>query len=46
MICVVEWKRSFCALKPLQIRFIGVKYHEYSIFMSNLCGQPILIFFS
>ena len=41
MICAVEWKRFNSALKILKIGFIGV-FH----FLRNLCGKPVLIFFS
>ena len=40
MICAVEWKRLFSALKIFKIAL------QYSIFLRNLCGKPILIFFS
>ena len=39
MICAVEWNHLFCDLQSFKISFI------YSIFLRNLCGQPVLIFF-
>ena len=45
MIFAVEWKCSFCALKSFNNRLYKGTL-KYSIFIRNLCGQPILIFFS
>ena len=45
IICAVEWKRLFSVLKNLQNHlFRGTL--KFSIFLRNLCDQPILIFFT
>ena len=44
VICAVGCKRSFCALKPFKIGYIGVPTN-IPFFLRNLCGQAFLMFF-
>ena len=45
MICCVEWKRLFSALKNLQNRLYRGMFQN-PIFLRNLYGETILIFIS